>query len=56
MPIRAEPKRKGTLARRFAVLPIKEEGNETLVLLMASHETGCWVLPKGWAEKRLSGA
>lgn len=29
---------------------------ETVVLLVTSRETGRWVLPKGWAEKNLSGA
>jgi 8-oxo-dGTP pyrophosphatase MutT (NUDIX family) len=50
-----KPRRKGKLGRQFAALPIKDEGDETLVLLVTSRETGRWVLPKGWAEKRLSG-
>jgi 8-oxo-dGTP pyrophosphatase MutT (NUDIX family) len=51
----AKPKHKGKLAQQFAALPMKEQGDETLVLLVTSRETGRWVLPKGWAEKRLSG-
>jgi 8-oxo-dGTP pyrophosphatase MutT (NUDIX family) len=41
--------------RQFAALPLAEEGEETLVLLVTSRETHRWVLPKGWAEKALSG-
>jgi len=48
-------KRKEKPGRQFAALPMKEEGDETLVLLVTSRDTGRWVLPKGWAEKRLSG-
>ncbi len=44
-----------TRGRQFAALPLKEEGGETLVMLVTSRETGRWVLPKGWAEKGLSG-
>lgn len=44
--------RKGT--RQCAALPFKEEGGETLVMLITSRETGRWILPKGWAEKRLT--
>jgi 8-oxo-dGTP pyrophosphatase MutT (NUDIX family) len=51
----AKPKRKGLPGRQFAALPMKEAGDETLVLLVTSRDTGRWVLPKGWAEKRLSG-
>ena len=36
-------------------MPMKEEDGETLVLLVTSRDTGRWVLPKGWAEKRLTG-
>jgi len=28
----------------------------TMVMLVTSRETGRWVLPKGWAKKRLSGS
>jgi 8-oxo-dGTP pyrophosphatase MutT (NUDIX family) len=48
-------RRKGKLGQQVAALPLKEEDGETLVLLVTSRETGRWVLPKGWAEKRLSG-
>ncbi len=50
-----KPRHKGKLGRQCAALPMKEEGDETLVLLVTSRETGRWVLPKGWAEKRLAG-
>ena len=50
-----KPRQKGQLGRQFAALPMKEEDGETLVLLVTSRETGRWVLPKGWPEKRLSG-
>ncbi len=45
-----------TLARQCAALAIKQEDGETLVMLVTSRDTGRWVLPKGWAEKRLTGA
>lgn len=32
------------------------QNGETVVLLVTSRDTGRWVLPKGWAEKHLSGA
>jgi 8-oxo-dGTP pyrophosphatase MutT (NUDIX family) len=51
----AKPKHKGLPGRQFAALPMKDKGDETLVLLVTSRDTGRWVLPKGWAEKRLSG-
>lgn len=41
--------------KQFAVLPLKYEDGLTLVLLVTSRETRRWVLPKGWAEKQLSG-
>lgn len=41
-------------ARQCAALPFKEEGGETQVMLITSRDTGRWILPKGWAEKRLS--
>jgi 8-oxo-dGTP pyrophosphatase MutT (NUDIX family) len=40
--------------RQCAALPFKEEGGETLVMLITSRETGRWILPKGWAEKHLT--
>jgi 8-oxo-dGTP pyrophosphatase MutT (NUDIX family) len=42
--------------RQFAALPIGRSDGETLVLLVTSRETRRWVLPKGWAEKGLTGA
>ena len=50
-----KPRRNGKLGRQFAALPIREEGDKALVLLVTSRETGRWLLPKGWVEKRLSG-
>ena len=50
-----KPKRKGGLGRQFAALPMKENDGETLVLLVTSRDTGRWLLPKGWAEKKLTG-
>ena len=49
-------KHEGALGRQFAALPFKEHAGETLVLLVTSRDTGRWVLPKGWAERGLSGA
>lgn len=49
-------KRKGEIAHQFAALPFKEDRGEILVMLVTSRDTGRWVLPKGWAEKGLSGA
>lgn len=40
--------------RQCAALPFKLEGGETLVMLITSRDTGRWILPKGWSEKRLS--
>ena len=51
-----KPKHKGRLGRQYAALPLKEQAGEALVMLVTSRETGRWVLPKGWAEKRLTGA
>ena len=42
--------------RQCAALPFKEEDGETLVMLITSRETGRWILPKGWTEKRLTEA
>ncbi len=40
---------------QFAALPFIEKDGETMVMLVTSRETKRWVLPKGWAEKGLSG-
>ena len=40
--------------RQCAALPFKEEAGETWILLITSRDTGRWILPKGWAEKRRS--
>ena len=45
-------RRKG---KQFAALPYTEQNGETLVMLVTSRTTCRWVLPKGWAEKNLSG-
>jgi 8-oxo-dGTP pyrophosphatase MutT (NUDIX family) len=42
--------------RQYAALPTAEMDGEIMVLLVTSRDTGRWVLPKGWAEKGLSGA
>jgi 8-oxo-dGTP pyrophosphatase MutT (NUDIX family) len=41
--------------RQFAALPFLRGEDGTMVLLVTSRETGRWVLPKGWSEKRLTG-
>ena len=52
MPRERERKRKPR--RQCAALPLAEAGGQTLVMLVTSRETRRWVLPKGWAEKRLA--
>ena len=49
---RGKPYRSG---RQFAALPFVRSQGETMVMLVTSRETHRWVLPKGWAEKRLTG-
>ncbi len=41
--------------RQFAALPLTQKDGETMVMLVTTRETVRWVLPKGWAEKGLSG-
>lgn len=36
-------------------MPFAEREGERMVVLVTSRETGRWVLPKGWAEKGLTG-
>jgi 8-oxo-dGTP pyrophosphatase MutT (NUDIX family) len=48
-------KHAGKRGRQFAALPIARVEGETRVMLVTSRETGRWVLPKGWAEKGLTG-
>ena len=48
-----------TAARRrhrqqCAALPLMEQDGETRVMLVTSRDTGRWVLPKGWVERRVS--
>lgn len=47
--------KRGRDGRQFAALPLAEREGRTMVLLVTSRDTGRWVLPKGWAEERLSG-
>ncbi len=47
--------KRGRRGRQFAALPVAEVQGETKVMLVTSRETGRWVLPKGWAEKGLTG-
>jgi 8-oxo-dGTP pyrophosphatase MutT (NUDIX family) len=52
------PKRvakRGRPGRQFAALPFTEQEGETMIMLVTSRETHRWVLPKGWAEKGLTG-
>lgn len=52
------PKRHQTddaFAQQYAALPLSEQAGEVRVLLVTSRDTGRWLLPKGWAEKRLGG-
>ena len=49
---KGKPDRSG---RQFAALPFLRKKGETMVMLVTSRETHRWVLPKGWAEKRLTG-
>lgn len=42
--------------RQCAALPFMEADGETLVMLITSRDSGRWILPKGWCEKRLSGS
>ena len=49
---RGKPDRPG---RQFAALPFLRREGETMAMLVTSRETHRWVLPKGWAEKRLTG-
>jgi len=54
MPHKRTNKRKGP-GQQYAALPCIEIEGETRVMLVTSRESGRWVLPKGWAEKGLSG-
>jgi 8-oxo-dGTP pyrophosphatase MutT (NUDIX family) len=47
--------KRGRPGRQFAALPLTEREGETMVMLVTSRETHRWVLPKGWAEKGLTG-
>ncbi len=48
--------KKPRATRQYAALPYVERDGETMVMLVTSRETQRWVLPKGWAEKKLTGA
>ena len=49
------PRPKVGRGHQFAALPFKVSEGETSVMLVTSRETGRWILPKGWAEKALTG-
>ena len=42
-------------ARQYAALPFRGAPGHTEVVLLTSRGTGRWVLPKGWAEKGMTG-
>lgn len=42
-------------ARQYAALPFRGTPGATEIMLLTSRGTGRWVLPKGWAEKGLTG-
>ena len=46
--------RKGQ-TRQYAALPFAPAGDDIMVMLVTSRETRRWVLPKGWAERKLTG-
>ena len=46
-------KSKRKSSRQYAALPTRMVEGRREVLLITSRETGRWVLPKGWPEKRL---
>jgi 8-oxo-dGTP pyrophosphatase MutT (NUDIX family) len=50
-----QPKKLGRVIRQYAALPLADTDGEIKVLLITSRDSGRWVLPKGWAEKGLSG-
>ncbi|HEY4249785.1 MAG TPA: NUDIX hydrolase [Roseomonas sp.] len=41
--------------QQYGALPLRGDGGPARVLLLTSRDTGRWVLPKGWAEERLTG-
>ena len=47
--------KKASYGRQYAALPLTEQDHEMRVMLVTSRDTGRWVLPKGWAEKGLTG-
>lgn len=56
---RMAKKRKSAAGRKhprqqFAALPLAVQDGETKVMLVTSRETRRWVLPKGWAERKLA--
>jgi 8-oxo-dGTP pyrophosphatase MutT (NUDIX family) len=53
-PPRESPRKASSPGRQYAALPFAEREGQTMVLLVTSRETRRWVLPKGWAEKRLA--
>jgi len=43
----------GKQFQQYAALPFTVEDGELLILLVTSRETGRWIIPKGWPEKKL---
>ena len=44
----------GPVALQFGALCYKVDGDKQKFLLITSRETGRWIIPKGWAIKKLS--
>lgn len=42
------------IGQQSAALPLAQRDGKAMVLLVTSRDTGRWVLPKGWVERRLS--
>ena len=49
-------RRQDGTGRQYAALPLLRQADATRVILVTSRGTGRWILPKGWAETRMSGA
>ena len=52
--VAAKPKKKRTY-NQYAALPYAVRNGDLAVMLVTSRETGRWVIPKGWPEKKLKG-
>lgn len=42
--------------RQVGALPLRKKRGGLEILLVSSRETGRWVIPKGWASRRLNDA